>query len=707
MAPSGAVRWLAIFVTLSSLSFSPSLGGVGHSVIQSPPAPLATPPTSPVAGGPNGDGILHDASSGGPRGIESVPQSRVNLIGSAASTRRVTSTLDLYSGNLLGGNTAPSNWTARGPSVRLSLDSRDGVLLASGAHGNMLVNISTGAILRTYSAGAQQGGFGFRQSAYDPTLDAFLLPWFEQHAVLVISPITGAVLKSINVTGSPSGVAYDTWTDLAYIVNRGSWNVTVLNVSSGRSTASIPLCCNQSTATFDPTTGDVYVLQGGAGTITVINGTTNRIVANVSDPACPDDVAADSRNGQVFVANACYQNVTIINGSTHRYVGSVVVNGICSGIAYDDANGFLYVSDYSAAAITVINGSSDLRLPSLIATSENLNGLQYDDLTGNLYATDSSSVRFLVVHLLAANATTHLGSRALKPSSAAVDQPGDRLFIANAGTDNVSVMNLSTDRLVGSIPVGRQPIGALFDPKNDRLYVADGLSRAITAVNASTGRWARTFYLNETPTEMTLDSATGRVLVLTAGTIATGYSAHIAVIDPVRDRLSAWISVGQSGSGIAFDPQTDNIFVSHLYAYGTGALTIVNGSTLKVVSSLYTDPLDSFISIAYDDTTGQIALAGYLGWNVTYNLTIVSGRNGSMFETFPIGMEAADLTFDSANGYFYVTSTFAHNVTALDATSEKVVGPVTVGFGPDAIAFDGSSGQLYVLDGREGAVSII
>jgi YVTN family beta-propeller protein len=56
------------------------------------------------------------------------------------------------------------------------------------------------------------------------------------------------------------------------------------------------------------------------------------------------------------------------------------------------------------------------------------------------------------------------------PQSAAISHDGSRLFIANSGEDDISVVATRTRSIVGTIRVGHDPHGLLLSHDGQRLY---------------------------------------------------------------------------------------------------------------------------------------------------------------------------------------------------------------------------------------------
>lgn len=72
------------------------------------------------------------------------------------------------------------------------------------------------------------------------------------------------------------------------------------------------------------------------------------------------------------------------------------------------------------------------------------------------------------------------------PFAAALDRFAQRLYVANAGTNDISVIDLNTGQARGNIKVGLNPRGLILNPNSTILYVHSALDNTITTINTET-----------------------------------------------------------------------------------------------------------------------------------------------------------------------------------------------------------------------------
>jgi hypothetical protein len=64
----------------------------------------------------------------------------------------------------------------------------------------------------------------------------------------------------------------------------------------------------------------------------------------------------------------------------------------------------------------------------------------------------------------------------------AFDTNSNTLYVSNATTDNISVIDVLTNTVIKTISVGNFPRGVAYDSKYDRIYVENSLDNNISVL---------------------------------------------------------------------------------------------------------------------------------------------------------------------------------------------------------------------------------
>ncbi|ADD04083.1 40-residue YVTN family beta-propeller repeat protein [Natrialba magadii ATCC 43099] len=140
----------------------------------------------------------------------------------------------------------------------------------------------------------------------------------------------------------------------------------------------------------------------------------------------------------------------------------------------------------------------------------------------------------------------------------------ERAYVANIGSDNVTVIDADERRIVGDPPVGESPEGIGVDPETGQVLVANQDDGRLTVLNPDSLAEENVALLSETPIRVVL-SPDGRYAF-----VPNRESNDVSVIDTehVRDgERRPWeiarIPVGIWPGGTTFAPDGDRAFVAN------------------------------------------------------------------------------------------------------------------------------------------------
>lgn len=151
------------------------------------------------------------------------------------------------------------------------------------------------------------------------------------------------------------------------------------------------------------------------------------------------------------------------------------------------------------------------------------------------------------------------------PAEVTFSADGLRAFVANSGSNSVSVIDAATKAVIMNVAVGENPVGA-WAGANNVMYVDNEMGKSITAIDAQSLSVLRTYALGFTPgmvatgpgSELWVtDADNGRVVInmtdmdMKTGEIATGAGAHGIAFS--KDKSSAWVTNQGAGTVSVID----------------------------------------------------------------------------------------------------------------------------------------------------------
>ena len=425
--------------------------------------------------------------------------------------------------------------------------------------------------------------------------------------------------------------------------------ITITEPRRGPATSSISLAASASTGTtipvgwypfsitFDPVNGDLYVDNFGSSNISVVDTATNKVVASIPMPPDVGHVVADTTTGVVYAGAPGYGAAVYgINPSSNRVVWTIPIGCpqgcVADAQAYDPASDEIFVTNLDIGTVTVIHMASIVaRIP---VGSGGPNGAAYDTANGDTYVSNEGSC-LSCLNLTVINGTTNrvvgqVPGSGGGPGVAYDSSNGDIYTCTNGASYNftnfVGVANGTTNTLVASIPIDSGCEAAVYDSVNDYVYITDRYKGGVDLSN-------------------------------------------VTVVDPDTNRIVFVLSVQMGPTGIAYDSANHNVYVA-------------DSDTNNI----------SILPQIYRLTVHETGLPAGTNWSATVEGTTFSSTTPT-------------ITFPETNGTFSFSIANATNRSACPSSGNVIVagGPRDLNVTFPTSSCGGSSKGLFGLPGETGS----
>lgn len=185
------------------------------------------------------------------------------------------------------------------------------------------------------------------------------------------------------------------------------------------------------------------------------------------------------------------------------------------------------------------------------------------------------------------------------PDAMLYDSASNRVFAFNGRSNNVSVIDPSTDKVVAMMPVPGKPELAVSDGAGKIFFNLEDKNQ-IARADAKTAKVTATWSLGtcEEPTGLAIDAAHRRLFAVCA-------NKQMVVVDAGNGHVVATVAIGDGPDGATFDPQSGIAFSSN----SDGTLTLVHEDDpdhYRVVATVTTPPRSR--TIALDPKTHHVIL---------------------------------------------------------------------------------------------------
>ncbi|MDD2814641.1 MAG: YncE family protein [Thiotrichaceae bacterium] len=292
----------------------------------------------------------------------------------------------------------------------------------------------------------------------------------------------------------------------------------------------------------------------------------------------------------------------------------------------------------------------------------------------------------------------------------------DRAYISNGATHTVSVIEVSNNSLVATIPVGRNPGGLATNPAGTRVYVPNSSEYSVSVIDTNTNTVIANVavagnpsfvVVNQTGTRAYVTSDTGNTvstintstntvistLSIGAGSLNVPYNlainpagtrlyvtlrngAAVSVIDTNNDQLTPvkTVAVGNDPSGITVNPAGTLVYVANK---GSGTISMIDTTTNNNVGNVVT----GYVCANPDSPPNTICVLKPV-------YTISGSVNG--------------LVLHPTNGTIYLTNPYAGTVMGFPSYGLAPAGGY-VGW----LAINSTGTRLYTTSYNDSMVSVI
>jgi len=368
-----------------------------------------------------------------------------------------------------------------------------------------------------------------------------------------------------------------------------------------------------------------------------------------------------------------------------------------------------YLSNSASSNVIAVDTSSSASTPTSIPVGTTTYGVAVGlkgTSAGKVFVTGQSGLqgKLYVIDTAARPATVTTVPVGLLPFGVAVSHDGSRVYVANAMSRNLSVIDTAPPYTVGTpiaLPGFAVPFGIAASPVRDCLYVANVYgSYAVSVVDTTTNQVvAGVPSLDGRPAgvavAMSPDGTHQRVYVADNASGANGTAGTVWAFDTPLNScaagpLGATLTVGANPFAIAVTPDGKRVYVSNSGSGvpGSGLPGTVSVFDFSTVSS----GVSSLINVGGGPQGVSVSSDGatvYVANFYSANLTAISVANNTTRTIAPAGVQ-----FPIAFGNFVTPITF---ITVNFDVVPKAINPKAQGTIP-VIIYGSKSFDVHTLD---------
>jgi len=344
---------------------------------------------------------------------------------------------------------------------------------------------------------------------------------------------------------------------------------------------------------------------------------------------------------------------------TTTFAGTLPVGSGPQEVALDAHTGYAFVTNNAASTVTMLdthNGAVRRTIPVVNSPLE----VGVDATTSRAFVVNTSGevsvLDTTTGDLLRTLAVSPLANREL--CHVVVDERNDRVLISMGNGTTPSILTFldgRTGAMLRQVPVGKFAKAVAVDERLRRVFVANVNDNTVSVVDEGAARVVRTVPLNAGPLDVAVDKRLGRVFV-------PDVAGGVSVLDARSGALLHTVTMDQNPVAVAVDERRGRLTI--LANAGT---SVLDTRRLRVLRRIAVGAMPSSAK-AHNPSAAA-----------------VDTRTG---RAFIIDAVSFDQHGQRRNG----------SVSVLDVQTGRVVGHLSVGQAPMALAVDEEMGRLLVVN---------
>lgn len=260
------------------------------------------------------------------------------------------------------------------------------------------------------------------------------------------------------------------------------------------------------------------------------------------------------------------------------------------------------------------------------------------------------------------------------PHEVAVTKDGRLAFVANPGSNSVSIVDIATGREQKRLtsPLFGFPHGLAVHPDGRTVYLTSEQKRLLIALDVETLEISKQLSTGMDGSHMVVLSPDGsRAYITDRG------SARVTVVDTARWAVVTHVPAGDGVEGIALTPDGKLLVVANR---NDGNVHVIDTATLQSTATVSVGKEPVRVACP---PGGGIALVSH---RASGDVHVIHLATNKVTARVDVGAEPGGMAFSADGSQVFVANSGAGTVSVLDLKTMKVLATHAAGIGPDGMA---------------------
>jgi YVTN family beta-propeller protein len=281
-------------------------------------------------------------------------------------------------------------------------------------------------------------------------------------------------------------------------------------------------------------------------------------------------------------------------------------------------------------------------------------------------------------------------------------------FVSSEGENNVTVIDLNTEKVIKTLPTGAVPHAMATTP-GGRIYVNNRGSKDLTVIQADGWTVVKTITLPATSFQLAI-SPDGKTLA-----VAYKDALKLSFIDSASDTISITIDLGK------VEGEFKAPMVKHPYWSPDGKFVYapdsVNGAIVKV--NVAKGSIEKVITLPgashylHPSPDGKILYSVNEKTKGGTSLTLIDAGTDTIIKDIPFSLAEGEKglghhgAFSPDNRYFFFCNEGGSHIAVLDTAKREWVKTITSGNGPGHPSLSRDGKYFFIVHHNDGVISVV
>lgn len=257
----------------------------------------------------------------------------------------------------------------------------------------------------------------------------------------------------------------------------------------------------------------------------------------------------------------------------------------------------------------------------------------------------------------------------------------EKAYVVNQFENTVSVVDVATNAIVTSIPVGTFPTSIALNSSGTRAYVTNN-GGTVSVVDTTNNSVITTIKVGSSPMNVKINPSGTRIY------ISNSNDDTVSVVDTSNNTTVATVAVGNKPFGVTVNPLNSFVYVTNSTS---NSVSVIDTRTNSVVHTI------SVGKTPYNVASNQSGTRIYVANFDDNTVSVIDTSSNSIVNTIKVGNNPLDLVVNSLGTLVYVINWAEHTVSVIDANSYNILNTIPVGAGnPRNITINSSGTRVYV-----------